>query len=132
MKEKEKDVKDPPSPKEPVKNLPSINLVNQDDVTKVPQPTDKEKEARRELVNSLLSQPKSTTDRGSLGLKGEGRGVEEAAKARTKVLVKPTALDEKKDKTDLSDLAALLGPPKTPKEKVFVYIYQYIPYSFES
>lgn len=106
-------------PKESNKrDLPSVGLTTREVIPKRPEPTDAEKEARREFVNSLLSKPKVEKERGSLGLEGEGQSVEETYKTTKTALVKsPTQEDQK---TDLSSLASLLGPPKTPKEKVFV------------
>ena len=107
-------------------DLPELSVVKNDDKSKeVKEPTDEEREARRQMVSSLLSKrdgPKG----GKLELEGIGKEGEEDEPASESPVIRTTPTVAEKTKNDLSDLAAMVAKNKTPskpKEKVSV---QYI------
>lgn len=101
-------------------DLPGLNLVKSDDKTKeVKEPTDEEREARRQMVSSLLNKRDAPKD-GKLELEGIGKEGEEG-ESTSGGLVTRTSPPLAEKKNDLSDLASLVSKNKTPskpKEKV--------------
>lgn len=101
-------------------DLPGLSLVKGDEKTnEVKEPTDEEREARRQMVSSLLSKREALKD-GKLELEGIGKEGEES-ESPSAGLVTRTSPPLAEKKNDLSDLAALVSKNKTPskpKDKV--------------
>lgn len=101
-------------------DLPGLSLVKNDEKTKeVKEPTDEEREARRQMVSNLLSKRDAPKD-GKLELEGIGKEGEEG-ESTSGGLVTRTSPTIAEKKNDLSDLAALVSKNKTPskaKDKV--------------
>lgn len=100
-----------------------LNLLRSDDKAKeVKEPTDEEREARRQIVSSLLNKHDAPRD-GKLELEGigkEGEGIDSSSGG----LVTRTSPLVAEKKNDLSDLAALVNKNKTPsklKERVSTF-----------
>lgn len=100
-----------------------LNLLKSDDKAKeVKEPTDEEREARRQIVSSLLNKHDAPRD-GKLELEGigkEGEGIDSSSGG----LVTRTSPLVAEKKNDLSDLAALVNKNKTPsklKERVSTF-----------
>lgn len=91
-----------------------------DKVKNVKEPTDEEREARRQMVTSLLSKQEAPK-RGKLELEGIGKEGEDTESVSEGLVTRTRSAVAEKDKTDLSDLAALAAKNKAPskfKEKV--------------
>lgn len=103
--------------------LPGLNLMKNDEKGReVKVPTDEEREARRQMVSSLLSKRDAPKD-GKLELEGFGKEGEESEGASEVLVTRASPAVAEKKKNDLSDLAALVAKSKTPskpKEKVSV------------
>lgn len=122
LNEKSKDLPSNNKKVEEKPNYTGLNLVNRDGkLREVKEPTDEEREARRQMVSSLF-QKRDVPTQGKLELEGigkegdEGESLSEGLVTRTS----PTNADKSK-KNDLSDLAALVAKKKTAsktKEKV--------------
>lgn len=101
-------------------DLPALSLVKSDEKGKeVKEPTDEERETRRQMVSSLLSKREELKD-GKLELEGIGKEGEEG-ESTSGGLVTRTSPPVAEKKNDLSDLAALVSKNKAaskPKDKV--------------
>ena len=120
LSEKSKDLSVSKRKAETKPDLPGLNLVNKEDKTKVlKEPTDEEREARRQMVSSLFSKRDSPT-RGKLELEGIGKEGEDGEPSSEKLVTRtsPTTAEKKNDLSDLAALVAKNKTPSKPKEKV--------------
>lgn len=100
-------------------DLPGLSLVKSDKTKEVKEPTDEEREARRQMVSSLFSKRDAPKD-GKLELEGIGKEGEEGESTSGGLVTRISPMVTEK-KNDLSDLASLVSKNKTPvkpKEKV--------------
>ena len=101
-------------------DLPGLSLGKSDEKTKeAKEPTDEEREARRQMVSSLFSKRDAPKD-SKLELEGIGKEGEEGESTSGGLVTRASPPVAEK-KNDLSDLAALISKNKTPskpKDKV--------------
>lgn len=97
-------------------DLPGLSLVKSDKTKEVKEPTDEEREARRQMVSSLFSKRDAPKD-GKLELEGIGKEGEEGESTSGGLVtrISPTVTEKK---NDLSDLVSKNKTPVKPKEKV--------------
>ena len=102
-------------------DLPGLGLGKTGNKSKeMKEPTDEEREGRRQMVSSLFSKRDAPKD-GKLELEGIGKEGEDGKSASEGLVLRTSPPITEKKKNDLSDLAAMLAKNKTPskpKEKV--------------
>ena len=101
---------------EPKPDFPGLSFLKGEETTaKMAQPSDEEREVRRQMVSGLLTKPDGPKA-GKLELEGIGKDGEEGKSASGGLVARARhSMDD--TKRDLSDLVALLPKNKTPNKK---------------